>query len=313
MAAAPMQAQIDHDLAQLQTDHDHGASWIAQRAAEILLRICQGAAQAPEQARELLRATCGRVARLRASMAPLAHVACRAWRAATDAGNDDAAALHAAQVALENLLRDAQTAPEPIAAHLENQIGLAARIVTLSQSATVTGALVAARDHIATITVLESRPGGEGVAAARELAAHLGALGWPDAVRLVADAAMALAMQDATCAIAGADALLAAGAAVNKTGTHPLALVADALHIPCFILAEEIKIAPASWRWHPEAFDPALIAPDAIPGVAVEAIVFEQIPLALVQVIAPSGTLTLPQIRQIAQGIDAPDLLLDRP
>jgi translation initiation factor 2B subunit (eIF-2B alpha/beta/delta family) len=296
-ATVDLQRRINAEIAAMRADHEQGASAIAQRAVRLLLDICQArisSALSPVEARDLLRATCGQVETARPSMAPLAHVARRAVLATT--GDDAAQALHTAQTALDAIIADGRDAPERIGARLATRLGKRTRVVTLSRSATVTRSLKQAHEHIAAVTCLESRPGGEGMDAAREIAAALPHI----QVRLVADAALALAVADADCAIVGADALLAEGYAVNKTGTHPLALAARDAHIPLYIVTERIKIAPADWVWQPERFDPSLIAPNPSPGVTVEAVVFERTPLALVTIIGPDGVITADDISKIA-------------
>ncbi len=301
-ASDDLRHHIASEIAAIRGDHERGASAIAQRAVRLLRAICRAGISGDAPAADalaLLRETCDQVEGARPSMAPLAHVA---RRVALAAGGDDALpALQAAQSTIDALITEAQVAPEHIGARLMERLPEHARIVTLSRSATVTRVLQSAAEHIAAVTCLESRPGGEGADAAREIAAAL-----PHArARLVADAAMSLAVAEADCAVAGVDALLAEGYAVNKTGTHPLALAAQAAHIPMYVLAERAKIAPADWQWQPERFDPALIAPNPIPGVTVEAVVFERVPLALVTVIGPGGITTPDEIRRIAHELIA--------
>ncbi len=295
-----VRAEVADGLAAIRDDHARGASAIAQEAARLLARICAAGmtgALPPATARELLRTTCQDVAAARPSMAPLAHVASYIWQAARAGAAETG--LAAAQAAITALLAEAQTAPDRIATHIGVRLPPAARVVTLSRSATVTHVLLANAAHISAITCLEARPGGEGATAAWEIAAALTAQSWDGTVRLMADAALALAIAEADCVVVGADALLAEGDAVNKVGTHPLALAAQAAAIPCYVIAERIKIAPAGWRWQPESFAPALIAP-LIPGVVVEAVVFERTPGALVTRISQDGSIDAHAVAQQA-------------
>ena len=62
---------------------------------------------------------------------------------------------------------------------------------------------------------------------------------------LVTDAQMALAAEEAEAAVIGADALTADGGAVNKVGSHLLALAAKAAGIPFYVVAESFKRLPA--------------------------------------------------------------------
>ena len=126
----------------------------------------------------------------------------------------------------------------------------------------------------------------------------------PGRVWLLADAAAYLALEDATACVVGADALLASGAFVNKTGTHPLALCAQARGVPVYVVAERVKIAPASWRWQGETFDPALLLPTPVAGLQARAEPFEQVPLPLVTVLTENGELSRSDLTREAEALD---------
>jgi translation initiation factor 2B subunit (eIF-2B alpha/beta/delta family)/8-oxo-dGTP pyrophosphatase MutT (NUDIX family) len=113
------------------------------------------------------------------------------------------------------------------------------RVLTLSRSGTVLEALSRARPSPG-VVVSESRPGGEGVAVAEELAAK----GMRTA--LVTDAGLASALDrfQVQIVIVGADAVLASGAVMNKVGTRLAALAARDARLPIYALAVTDKVSP---------------------------------------------------------------------
>ncbi|MBA3827184.1 MAG: hypothetical protein H0X24_25230 [Ktedonobacterales bacterium] len=309
MAMTDLQQFIDAELAGIHGDHTSGAAALGERAGFIIQRLW-GAAEAhaislPE-AHELLMATARRMAVVRAGMAPMAHLAAQVAGALQ--APDRAQWLPELDRVRRNFLAAAGSGPR-LATEFVARLHSEARVVTLSRSATVSRALTAAVQHplptgqprLASITILESRPGGEGVTLARELAALL-----PQhelALALLPDAALMTAVADASCCLIGADALLADGDAVNKVGSHPLALAAHARGIPCYVLTDTTKIAPEGWPWHPEAADAAQILPDEIPGVTIAAPLFERVPRALITVISEVGQLHAADIQARAHAM----------
>ncbi len=283
-------------LARLRTDHVRGSAAIAGDALAALTQVSAAPGDAQVR-RDLLRQACRDVAVARPSMAALAHLASDLWRAASAAAAPEDALAAASQRA-DALRLALATDPTAIAAQLLGRLGTAERLVLLSRSGTVSQALALARDRIAAVTVLESRPGGEGHDMARAAAT------WGVPVTLLPDAALMLALRDATAVVVGADALLADGRAINKTGTYPLALGAQAAGVPMYMLSESLKIAPTSWQWQPETFEPTLILPQPIVGVSAVAVAFEALPLDLVTVLGPAGPLTSAHITAYAAQLD---------
>ncbi len=284
-------------LTRLRTDHARGSAAIAGDALAALALVIATPGDAHLQ-RDVLRQACRDVATARHSMAALTHIASDLWRAASAAATPEDA-LTAASQRVDALRLGLAQDPTAIAAQLLGRLGAAERLVLLSRSGTVAQALALARDRIASVMVLESRPGGEGHDLARETAT------WGLPVTLLPDAALMLALRDATAVIVGADALLADGRVVNKTGTYPLALGAQAAGVPMYMLSETIKIAPTSWQWQPETFEPTLIVPQPLAGVSAVAIPFEALPLSLVTVLGPAGPLTSASIATSATQLDS--------
>jgi translation initiation factor 2B subunit (eIF-2B alpha/beta/delta family) len=303
MTEADWHTRITQDLATIRTDHEHGASYLAQFALA-LLAYCGDLPQIAQiseaETVATLQEVCRTMAQARPSMASFAHIASRVLATLYTS----ATPLVAAHATIQELQGNLMAAPIRIAARLGALLPPSARIVTLSRSETVLRVLTARAHHLGSVTVLESRPGGEGAVVARELTGQWHTHTPPIPITLMADAAMMLAVADATCCVVGADALLAEGFAVNKVGIHPLALAARAAHIPCYVLAETTKIAPRSWPWSAEHFDPALILPDPPPGMTVDATVFERVPLALVTLITEMGILPGEQIAAMAAELD---------
>lgn len=78
------------------------------------------------------------------------------------------------------------------------------------------------------------------------------AAAWPGVTCVViADAAMASAVERADVVIVGADAIAVTGAFVNKTGTLALALAAAHAGVPLYVAAETAKVDPRSARGVP--------------------------------------------------------------
>jgi translation initiation factor 2B subunit (eIF-2B alpha/beta/delta family) len=303
MATDNLQRFIDGELAAIRDDHTSGAASLGKRAAFIiqwLWGVADAKAITLDAFHATLLATTRRLATVRAGMAPMAPLAARvAWAVQS---TDRAQWLPSIDLACRTFVAAAQSGPR-LAREFVTRLHAGERIVTLSRSATVTRALSEAMAHplpagearVGQISILESRPGGEGTDLARELAPL--AVQHHAALTLLPDAALMTALADATCCLIGADALLAEGDAVNKVGSHPLALAAQARRIPCYVLADTTKIAPEGWHWQPEAADVAQVVAEPIAGVAIAAPLFERVPLGLLTLITEAGQLDAAAIR----------------
>ena len=114
------------------------------------------------------------------------------------------------------------------------------RVLTLSRSGTVERAL---RDaSLEGVLVAESRPAREGVGVAERLAEACEVC----EVTLHTDAAVGhvLASHDVDAVVVGADAVLADGRVVNKTGTRGAALSAEREGVPLHVVCAADKITP---------------------------------------------------------------------
>ncbi len=127
-----------------------------------------------------------------------------------------------------------------IAVRFAERFSVPVRILTLSRSSTVILALqhLISAGLLAHLYVLESRPLNEGVKTLRDCV-HDGARG-----TLMADAAMMEAVRQVDCVIVGADCVSADGFLLNKTGTHPLAIICRAKGVPLYVLCDSLKFSP---------------------------------------------------------------------
>jgi translation initiation factor 2B subunit (eIF-2B alpha/beta/delta family) len=226
------------ELDAIARDDHSGAAELALRATSALqawLRRHRKLTEAEllEMARALLRA--------QPSMAPLLRLA-NEVACAVDAG-EPARTLRKATAEFGELLRNA---PQRIARHFERALQPSTVIVaTYSYSSTLLHALKYARRRIGFVLCSESRPGNEGRATAREIAAA------GIKVILATDVALASRMDQASVFATGADAILPYGF-VNKVGTGVLVLCALKAHTPVWILADTTKFVPklvASQLW----------------------------------------------------------------
>ncbi len=114
------------------------------------------------------------------------------------------------------------------------------RLLTCSYSRTVKALFSRLREEGKSVYVYvtESRPGGEGVALAKEL----GRMNFP--VELIVDSAVRFFMKDVDIVVVGAEAIAANGAVVNKVGTSLIALAAHEARVRTFVLATTDKFSP---------------------------------------------------------------------
>ena len=215
-------------------DREHGSAYIAARAVEVLrdragwLRAraeVNPAIRLQEVARALLEA--------RPSMAALGNRIHRVMHA-TAPSFDPAMVEAEAHRVIKHAFSVGEATVRYAAQHVAGQ-----RVLTLSRSGTVLDALLHA-DPPPVVFVAESRPACEGVHVAERLARS----GRP--VTLCTDAAISAVIARAAvdAVIVGADAVLASGDVVNKTGTRSAALAAQHAGIPVFVVAASDKISP---------------------------------------------------------------------
>jgi translation initiation factor 2B subunit (eIF-2B alpha/beta/delta family) len=113
------------------------------------------------------------------------------------------------------------------------------RVLTLSRSGTVLETIRRLDPPPREVVIAESRPGGEGVGVAEELA--------PDyPTTLVADAGVASALRDLAvdAVLVGADTVFRDGSVSNKVGTRGTALAAAHEGVPVYVVAASAKVSP---------------------------------------------------------------------
>ncbi len=290
-------------------DHEHGASWLARQVAQALAEASHAETgdTSPEQRLHDIHRAAQACAAARPSMAPLTNTAARIWHAGTPSAATtnatnatDAPQLRLARIHDEaaHLLALWHTASNAITTYAHPV--LHGRLFTHSRSGTVEQTLIHlahtdAHNQPRTIIVSESRPGGEGVTAAQVLAEA----GWQ--VTLVPDAAYALFIAEADTLVIGADSIRADGSIINKIGSHPLALAAEAASVPVYVLCETLKIAATDSPLILEEMDPTEIVSHPIPGVTPRNIYFERVPAHLITgIITERGPLARDEIAAIA-------------
>jgi ribose 1,5-bisphosphate isomerase len=183
---------------------------------------------------------------------------------------------------------------------------LRGHVMTCSISGTVLDVLLALREQIEHVTVLEGRPRYEG----RETARLLSQQGI--AVTLATDAQADIFLPQCQSVVVGADSILINGDVLNKAGTALLAWSAYGHRIPFYVLCETLKIAPHRWVNH----DPArqkenfslleekeaheVWEPD-VPGITVRNFYFDRTPYRLVtHILTERGIVDRRAIREIA-------------
>lgn len=285
----------------IRDDREHGASWLARRAAQAVVDAALLDRGDPERRLAALRTALRSISRLRPSMAALANTAGRIWSdAATSAPDDDPAArVSAVAQSARHVLSGWDEAARAIAAHAAPLLG--AVVCTHSRSGTVEAVL---RDNAMDprsgkprrLVIGEGRPGGEGLALARVLAQA----GW--SVLLVSDAAYGEFLGDTDVVVLGADSVRADGSLVNKVGSHPLALLAREAGLPVYVLCEMLKIAPPDFPLRLEEMDPRELLPEPVAGVTAVNLYFDSTPASLITgIVTERGMLKPPAIAPIAE------------
>lgn len=196
------------------------ALWVLRDGATRARADGDGLARVESIAIELLEA--------RPSMAALANRVNRAM-----AGAETPADVERATT--EGILRAAEAAEE--AATLAAETVAGTRVLTLSRSGTARTALIEAEPGV---VVLASRPGGEGLDVADELAdAGLDVSTSPDA-----EVYEQLRSGAIDAVLVGADAVTPGGGVVNKVGTRAAALAAEWAGVPFYAVCASEKIRP---------------------------------------------------------------------
>lgn len=289
---------------EIRDDREHGASWLARRAAEALLLAARDTPATEAEARlAAVHRGARMLADVRPSMAALTNTVARIWFLAVSTSNRDAAArLSAIHAAAETTVAAWDESARAIA--LAARPLLTSVVCTHSRSGTVEAVL---RQHAVNggsgspgeLIVGEGRPGGEGVALARALAGS----GWR--VTLIPDAAYGVFAMNAGVVIVGADSVRADGGVINKVGTFPLALIAREAGVPFYVACETLKIAPHDLPLHLEEMESGELLPEPVEGVTVRNVYFDRTPADLVAgVVTERGIVTTAQVAALSREAD---------
>lgn len=216
-------------VATVRADDEHGSAYLSMRALDVLRDTAALAVEGERGDWTSLVATARALLDARPSMAAVRNRVNRVMATAIPERRPEAVE-QAAMAAIDEALaadREASVAARSTVADED--------VVTISRSGTVLRALITGDPD--SVTVAESRPGGEGVDVAETLAeAGLD-------VALTTDANVPAAVEDATVCLFGADAVLPDGTVVNKVGSRSVALAAADADVPCYAVGANDKIA----------------------------------------------------------------------
>lgn len=208
-------------------DREHGSAWLSIRALEVIRDEAGVRAWGEERGGwDEIAAIAHDLRDARPSMPVVAN---RVNRVMANAERSPEAVEEIAREALEATVSADDEAAENAAERLPN------RIATLSRSGTVQKAIERADPEA--VLIAESRPGGEGVGVAEELAEGRD-------VTLASDADLAWAIHEwePAAVIVGADAIRPDGGVLNKVGTRAAALAAAHEGVPVIVAAAADKV-----------------------------------------------------------------------
>lgn len=268
----------------LKADREHGASYLARTAAMALAAVTAPTDAAADQRLGAIRAQVRPLAEARPSMAAIANTVAAIWSAGAsapkdvDVGGADAqlAQMHTAAEALLARWSEAAerilTCARPL---------LTSDLFTFSRSGTVEHVLgaLAREGTLRHLWVARSFPGDEGLALAEVLASAAHGL----EITVVADAACGFFVRQAKAVVVGADSITPDGV-VNKVGTYPLALVAQAANVPLYVLCETLKIG-VDHVLQIEEMDQSEILSNPAPNITARNPYFEMTPYDLITAI----------------------------
>ncbi|MFB6094312.1 MAG: NUDIX domain-containing protein [Halanaeroarchaeum sp.] len=266
-------------------DETHGSAYLSLRALEVLRDRAALATERAGDDFEDLATTAGDLLAARPGMAAVRNRVDRAMAVAAPSGTTAAVERAATEAIEAALAADASAA----AAARERVAG--ERVVTVSRSGTVLEALETGSP--AAVSVAESRPGGEGVAVAEDLATR----GLD--VTLTTDANLPAVVADASLCLVGADTVEPDGSIVNKVGTRALSLAAREAEVPCLAVCSTDKIAPEGRESIPTG-DPSTLYDGEAP-IRVENPRFERVPPTHVDgVLTEAGVLDAARIASLS-------------
>jgi translation initiation factor 2B subunit (eIF-2B alpha/beta/delta family) len=270
-----------------------GAAQVTERAADVLLRRSQaGAAPSPEGFRQEMFETGWSLIKAQVALAPLINLVNEMmWR--LEQHEDLTGLRHAVSETVVDFKRRLKHHATRVAEASLPLIPDNSRVVTISNSSTIQRALIYAQRAGRRFEVLcaESRPGCEG----RQTAAILAGHGIP--VTLIIDAAAMYMVRTAQTLLIGAD-LLSNRGLVNKIGTRPLAMIANAANVSVHALCGSEKFLPTGYPFPAQSdWPPEEVWEHLTPGVKIHNYYFDITPLnEISSIVTEEGILPAPMI-----------------
>jgi len=240
MVAVNIDPEIARFIDEIKNDKVHGASELARQTLNVL-RIAAERSQADSAERFLLelKGVGEKLMAARPAMAPLFNIVSRWLNSVSEESKKaDLALIKRLSISrTDELASDSLQAIARIAEYSSELITDGDKIMTHSYSSTVVEVLKKAFAKHRGIEVITTRsgPGHTG----ERIAQQLRLFGIP--VTFIDDAAMGLYLPTANKVMVGADRICADGKIVNGIGTYQLALVAERVSVPFYILCETLK------------------------------------------------------------------------
>ena len=291
-----MMDTIEQRIEQTINDREHGSRWLVKEAIEILHDVAKMQELSEHERMDRLLTSARRIALARPAMAALSSAVSQVLNVE---GGVQAVVCKAQQV-----LGMYMSATTQITEHARPL--LRGHVMTCSMSGTVLDVLLALREQIEHVLVLEGRPRYEGRETAR-LLSQQGVV-----VTLITDAQADIFLPRCQSVVVGADSILINGDVLNKAGTALLAWAAHGRNIPFYVLCETLKISPHRWVDHDPARQAANFSlleekeatevwePD-VAGIGVRNFYFDRTPYRLVtHILTERGMVDRRAIREIA-------------
>lgn len=225
---------IEQRIEQTINDREHGSRWLVKAAIEILRDLAQMQELSEHERMDRLLTSARRIAQARPAMAALSSAVSQVLHVE---GSVQEVACKAQQ------MLDSYTSATTHITESARPL-LAGHLMTCSISGTVLDVLLALREQVKHVIVLEGRPRYEG----RETARILSQQGL--AVTLITDAQADIFLPQCQSVVVGADSILINGDVLNKAGTALLAWAAHGRNIPFYVLSETLKISSHRWVDH---------------------------------------------------------------
>lgn len=291
--AITMAHEWEERVREIEEDHTSGAADLTRKAAGVFADLLGGREAQWDDLFDLARAAI----RAQPEMASIFTLANSILRTAE--GPDSFARTR--QKARELALDETEKNRIPlITAHLASLLRERPRVVTVSNSSTLRGALLLASERGIRIQLVcaEGRPNYEG----RALAKTMSKAAVP--VTLVSDAGICDRVEGSCIVLVGADAVRP-DTFTNKVGTRALALVARERSVPFYVVTEKSKLLPSKVERRVRKEDPGELWESAPSGVKVENVYFEETPLELVTgVVMEEGVLGPLKAASAASAVD---------